>query len=92
MMAHARIAELEADALEGKTLPVESSVAIVAKIVAELRARITAMPGKFATRFVAIGTTGEAQLLLEKACNELLTALRTAGRDVRDRAVQRGRL
>ena len=84
MAADARLAELALEEREGKLLPLEAFQRLLATIVAELRARITAFPGKYAPRAVGIKTTAEAQVLLEQIANEFLTALRETGRELRD--------
>jgi hypothetical protein len=86
--ALARLRELDVQEREGKLLPVESAMAVVGALVAELRARIQSFPGKYAPKVVGIKTVGEGQLFLEQLANEMLETLRTAGQDVRDAALK----
>ena len=83
--ALARLRELDLAEREGRLLPIESHTKILAAIIGELRARIVASPGKYATRIVGLHGVAQAQTVLEDMFNDLLSVLRTAGRDVRDR-------
>ena len=89
MAAQARLAEMDADEREGQLLPLESFRQILGQIVGELRARITAFPGKYAPRSVGLKSIAQAQLLLEEVSNEFLTALRTVGGEIRDAETRR---
>jgi hypothetical protein len=89
MAAQARLAEMDADEREGQLLPLDSFRQILGQIVTELRARITAFPGKYAPRTVGLKSIAQAQLLLEEVSNEFLTALRTTGAEVRDAETRR---
>lgn len=89
MAAEARLAELALEEREGKLLPVDSFQRLLGVIVQELRARVTAFPGKYAPRLVGLKTIAEAQVLLEQAANEFLTALRETGREIRDAEARR---
>jgi hypothetical protein len=88
MVADAKLAELALLEREGKALPLESFKRLLALVVAELRARITAFPGKYAPRIVGLKAIGQAQTVLENIANDFLTTLRQAGGDVRDVATR----
>lgn len=89
MAAEARMAELAVEEREGTLIPLESFRRLLDTIVAELRARISAFPGKYAPRVVGLKATAEGQALLEEVSNEFLTALRETGRDLRDAETRR---
>src|SRR5687767_8054175 len=89
MVADARLAEMAAAEREGLLLPVDRFREILEAIVGELRARIKAFPGKYAPRLVGLKTIGDAQAFGEQIANDFLSALRTAGGDVRDAYARR---
>jgi hypothetical protein len=88
MVADAKLAELSLLEREGKSLPLESFKRLLGLVVAELRARITAFPGKYAPRIVGLKSIGQAQAILEEIANDFLATLRQAGGDVRDVATR----
>jgi hypothetical protein len=84
LAADARLAELAVLEREGALLPVAEFQEILKRLAAELRARILAMPGKWAPRAVGLRTIGEAQGRLAELAEDLLTALRMVGQELRD--------
>lgn len=87
MKADARLAELAVEEREGRLVPLDAALALEQARDTELRARITAFPGKWAPRGIGLKTIHESQALCEQIANELLESLGRTGAAIRDRLV-----
>lgn len=85
MKADARLAELAVEEREGRLVPIDAALALEQARATELRARVTAFPGKWAPRAVGLKSIHEAQALCEQIANELLESLGRTGAAIRDR-------
>ena len=89
-VADARLSELLLREREGSLVPIEAVRHLEALRRDELRARLLAVPGKWAPRVVNLRNIALAQAQLEELVNDTLEVLRETGAAIRDRLVAGG--
>jgi phage terminase Nu1 subunit (DNA packaging protein) len=85
--AEAHKAELEAKQLSGDLIPMTDHEEIVGEVCDRLRATIVNIPGNFGTHLEEAGVSAaDAEAVLERVAEELITALRGTADELDDEA------
>ncbi len=82
--ARARKWELEADALEGKLVPMADVAAETGEMVARLRGRLSSVPSKYAHQLAPLTKVTETRRALEDMVDEVVAELRLTGEALGD--------
>lgn len=77
-------AEVELERFRGDLVPIAELERELGRICDRLRAKILAMPGRYALEIVKIPTAADAQLAIERIADEFLEQLRRADDDAAD--------
>lgn len=70
-IAQARKAEVEADLVEGKVIPIEDSDAVLSKILGAVRSELSQIPGRWTPQLLAVTDYGEMCRRLERETDKM---------------------